>query len=498
MKKNTGIDPIRQNNYPKWYQEIIKSAKLAENAPVKGCMTIKPFGYNLWENIQEFLNKILKKSKHDNAYFPLLIPKSFFQKEINHIKGFGKECAIVTHSKLSLNQKEELIETSKLDESFIIRPTSETIIGTILSKWIFSYRDLPLLINQWANVIRWEMRTRIFLRTSEFLWQEGHTIHTTSKEAILESNCIIKIYKKFIINYLSIPIIEGIKSQIDSFPGAQITYCLEAMMQDGKALQMATSHLLGQNFSKANNIIFYNKKGIQNLAWTTSWGVSTRLIGGIIMVHSDDNGIQLPPMISPIHIIICPIIKDKLDKNSILKYCNYIQTKLLNIKYQGQELKIHISNTSANTKKNYNIWDSIKKGIPLFIEIGMREVANKYLIIVQRHLGPKYKIKLTEKNLERISLLLKKIQSYLYHRAKTITNKNSFFVPSMINAYKFYNIPKQKGFIYLPLEKENTINEKQIQNDLKVTIRCICPQSFLSGDHQSPRLFRSALFAKSY
>ncbi len=310
-KIRTAISPTREENFSDWYQAVIKGAEMAENSVVRGCMVIRPWGFGLWENIQKVLDKRIKATGHENAYFPLLIPKSFFQKEADHIEGFATECAVVTHTRLE-NQDGTLVPAGKLEEEYIIRPTSEMIIGESFSKWVQSYRDLPLKINQWANVMRWEMRTRMFLRTSEFLWQEGHTAHETEKEAREETETMLQEYKKFLESYLAMPVLEGEKTPEERFPGGDNTYSVEVMMQDKKALQAGTSHYLGQNFSKSLDITFQTRDEKEEFAYTTSWGVSTRLIGGLIMTHSDDDGLVLPPKIAPKHIVIMPFLSKKI------------------------------------------------------------------------------------------------------------------------------------------------------------------------------------------
>ncbi|PIX06896.1 MAG: proline--tRNA ligase, partial [Flavobacteriales bacterium CG_4_8_14_3_um_filter_35_10] len=311
----------RSEDYSKWYNELVVKADLAENSGVRGCMVIKPYGYAIWEKMQAQLDKMFKETGHQNAYFPLFIPKSYFSKEASHVKGFAKECAVVTHYRLKTDEKGQIVvdETAKLEEELIVRPTSETIIWDTYRKWIQSYRDLPLLINQWANVVRWEMRTRLFLRTSEFLWQEGHTAHATKQEAIVEAEKMQGVYADFVENFMAIPVIKGTKTESERFAGAIETYCIEALMQDGKALQAGTSHFLGQNFAKAFDVKFATKEGSQEYVWATSWGASTRLIGALIMTHSDDNGLVLPPNLAPIQVVIVPIYKSEEQLQAISK-----------------------------------------------------------------------------------------------------------------------------------------------------------------------------------
>src|SRR6476659_443947 len=305
----SAISPTRAENYPEWYQQVVKAADLAENSDVRGCMVIKPWGYAIWENIQRRLDAMFKATGHENAYFPLFIPMSFLEKEAEHVEGFAKECAVVTHHRLEPGPDGKLIPSpnAELEEPLIVRPTSETIIGEMYARWVQSYRDLPILINQWANVVRWELRTRLFLRTTEFLWQEGHTCHATAQEAMEETRLMLDVYAEFAEDYMAMPVIKGEKTAGERFPGAVNTYSIEAMMQDKKALQSGTSHFLGQNFSKASNIRFQSEKGTEEYAWTTSWGASTRLVGGLIMTHSDDDGLVLPPRVSPKHVVVAPI-----------------------------------------------------------------------------------------------------------------------------------------------------------------------------------------------
>jgi prolyl-tRNA synthetase len=316
----TAITPTREENYAEWYQQVVRAADLAENSAVRGCMVIKPWGYSLWENMQRVLDDMFKATGHQNAYFPLFIPLSFLQKEAAHVEGFAKECAVVTHHRLEAGPDGKLIPApaAELEEPLIVRPTSETIIGDAFARWVQSYRDLPLLINQWANVVRWEMRTRMFLRTSEFLWQEGHTAHATAEEAVEETMRMLDVYATFAEQWMAVPVIRGEKTAAERFPGAVQTFCIEAMMQDRKALQAGTSHFLGQNFAKASNIEFLDQNGAHRHAWTTSWGVSTRLVGTLIMTHSDDDGLVLPPRLAPVHIVIIPIFRSEEDKGRVI------------------------------------------------------------------------------------------------------------------------------------------------------------------------------------
>src|SRR5215210_3686071 len=326
--QKTAITPRRDQDFPEWYQQVIRAADLAENSDVRGCMVIKPWGYGVWEKMQRALDGMFKATGHKNAYFPLFIPLSYLEKEAAHVEGFAKECAVVTHHRLEVGPDGKLVPTGELEEPLIVRPTSETIIGAMFAKWVESYRDLPLLINQWANVVRWEMRTRLFLRTAEFLWQEGHTAHATDVEAVEETMRMLDVYADFAEHDMAMPVIKGEKTAGERFPGAVDTYCIEAMMQDRKALQAGTSHFLGQNFARAQDIQFQDANGQEVFAWTTSWGVSTRLVGALIMTHSDDDGLVLPPRLAPKHVVILPIYRSDDERTAVLEYCNALKRDL--------------------------------------------------------------------------------------------------------------------------------------------------------------------------
>lgn len=358
-KEKTAITPTRQENYPGWYQQVVKAADLAENSEVRGCMVIKPWGYGIWENIQRTLDDKFKATGHVNAYFPLFIPKSYFEKEAEHVEGFAKECAVVTHSRLEDDGHGGLKPAGKLTEELIVRPTSETIIGASFAKWVSSYRDLPLLINQWANVVRWELRTRLFLRTTEFLWQEGHTVHASSQEAQDETMMILKLYADFAREYLAMPVIEGRKTESEKFPGAEATYTFEAMMQDKKALQAGTSHFLGQKFAKASNIKFQSKEGVEEFAWTTSWGVTTRLIGALIMTHGDDNGVVLPPRIAPVHVVVVPIYRNEEEQKTVMAFVQELEDALKDMRYHERALQVKVDD--RDLRGGEKVWEWIKK-----------------------------------------------------------------------------------------------------------------------------------------
>ncbi|MBE9511212.1 MAG: proline--tRNA ligase, partial [Bacteroidetes bacterium] len=392
----------RSENYAQWYNDLVIKADLAENSAVRGCMIIKPYGYSIWEKIQSELDRMFKATGHSNAYFPLFIPKSFFSKEAEHVEGFAKECAVVTHYRLKNDpQGKGLVvdENARLEEELIVRPTSETIIWNTYKNWIQSYRDLPLLINQWANVVRWEMRTRLFLRTSEFLWQEGHTAHATREEAIEETERMVDVYADFVENYMGVPVIKGLKSEAEKFAGAVDTYAIETLMQDGKSLQTGTSHFLGQNFARAFDVKFTDKNGKQDLVWATSWGVSSRLIGALIMAHSDDNGLILPPNLAPIQVVIVPIYKgnSELDKisNTAEKIRKTLTDKGISVKYDNRDTQ----------KPGWKFAEYELKGVPVRIAIGPRDITNGTVEIARRDTLTKEVIK-QENIAEHVAYLL--------------------------------------------------------------------------------------------
>ncbi len=379
--KKTAITPTRAEDYPEWYQQVVRGADMAETAPVRGCMVIKPWGYAIWEAVQAQFDRRFKETGHENAYFPLLIPLRFIEKEAAHVDGFAKEMAVVTHHRLEAKDG-KLIPAGELEEPLIIRPTSETIIGEAFANWIRSYRDLPVLINQWANVFRWEMRTRLFLRTSEFLWQEGHTAHASEEEAREETLQMLEIYREVVEEYMAVPVIMGEKSEGERFPGAVNTYCIEGLMQDGKALQCGTSHYLGQNFSTAANIRFQTEEGDFAHPHTTSWGVSTRLIGALIMTHSDDDGLRLPPRIAPRQAVILPIIRDEETKAEVLAYAEKVAGELDQHTYDGKPLRLKIDSRDLPTPEKK--WEWIRKGVPVLLEVGPRDIAEGKVALARR------------------------------------------------------------------------------------------------------------------
>ena len=375
------VKNLRKDNYPEWYQNVVADAEMAENSASPGCMVIKPWGYGIWECIRNVFDEKFRETNHENCYFPMFIPLSFFQKEADHVEGFAKEMAVVTHSRLT-SVDGKLVPASPLDEPLIVRPTSEAIIADSFSKWVKSYRDLPVLINQWANVVRWEMRPRLFLRTREFLWQEGHTAHASAKEAEAETKLMLEVYKDVSENALALPVIPGRKPEHEKFPGAVDTYCIEAMMQDGKALQAGTSHFLGQNFAKSANISFVNKDNQQEFAYTTSWGVSTRLIGGVIMTHADDEGMVVPPRIAPYQVIILPLIKNPEDADKINAYVSQLQQDLKKQFPFGEKIRIKID--ARDRKPADKFWEWTKKGAPIICEIGMRDIEGGKVMVKER------------------------------------------------------------------------------------------------------------------
>lgn len=505
MKEQVAINPTRQEDYPEWYQQVVKASELAETSPVRGCMVIKPWGYGIWERIQASLDKMIKDTGHENAYFPLLIPLSFLEKEAGHVDGFAKECAVVTHHRLE-EKDGRLIPAGELEEPLIIRPTSETIIGEMFSRWVKSYRDLPLLINQWANVLRWEMRTRLFLRTAEFLWQEGHTVHADKEDAMKEVDLARDMYRDLIENYLAVPVITGEKPPGERFPGAEVTKCLEAMMQDRKALQAGTSHYLGQNFAKAQNIRFLNKEGEHVFAHTTSWGVSTRLIGGLIMTHGDDNGMRVPPRIAPKHVIIIPVMPKPEQEESVLAYAKTLQTALKSVQYDGAEVRVHLD--SRDLKGGEKNWQWIKKGAPLRVEVGPRDIENNTVVLYRRDKGPKEKIFLKiDELVSGLSGILTEIQDNYFTQAKAHLEEHTITTISNVDDFKTFFTPKSAdkpeihgGFVRAKWCGDEALT-RPVLDELKVTIRCLPDEQsgtkgvcVISGKEAT----LDAIFAKSY
>jgi prolyl-tRNA synthetase len=474
--EKTAITPTRAEDYPEWYQQVVKASDLAESSPVRGCMVIKPWGYALWENIRTVLDDMFKKTGVKNAYFPLFIPKRFLEKEAEHVEGFAKECAVVTHHRLEQAENGGLAPAGLLEEPLVVRPTSETIIGESFSRWVNSYRDLPLLINQWANVVRWEMRTRIFLRTSEFLWQEGHTAHATEHEAMERTRQMLDIYEKLAQDHLAIPVIKGEKTESERFPGAVNTYTLEAMMQDRKALQAGTSHFLGQNFAKASDIKYQSAEEEEVYAWTTSWGVSTRLIGAIIMAHADDDGLVLPPMIASSHIALMPIMKKPDERNRVMDFTQALARELREQDYHGHKIGVEIDDRETGGSRG---WDWIKKGIPVRVEIGPRDIARNSVFVGRRDRGPKEKEATPrERFVQTIVPMLDEIQRNLFDRALRFRKEHTTSIESGDDFYAFFTPENPErseihGGFALAHWCGGQRCEEKIKTDLSVTIRCI-------------------------
>ncbi|MFO7657844.1 MAG: proline--tRNA ligase [Bacteroidales bacterium] len=456
----------RKDNYSQWYNDLVVKADLAENSAVRGCMVIKPYGYAIWEKMQAALDGLFKKTGHSNLYFPLFIPKSFFSKEAAHVEGFAKECAVVTHYRLknSPDGKGVVVDPdAKLEEELIIRPTSETIIWNTYKNWIQSYRDLPLLYNQWANVVRWEMRTRLFLRTTEFLWQEGHTAHASSGEAVEETLKMLDIYTLFAEQYMAMPVIKGVKTDNEKFAGAIDTYCIEALMQDGKALQAGTSHFLGQNFAKAFDVTFTDKNGKLDYVWATSWGVTTRLIGALIMTHSDDNGLILPPKLAPIHVVIVPIYKTDEQRSMIALKAEQLK-KLL----EDEGITVKFDNRDTH-KPGWKFAEYELKGVPVRLAIGPKDYENNTVEIARRDTLEK-KILPQEGVVKHVKELLSEIQESIYKKALAFRNANTF----ECNEYdEMKDILDNKGGFVHAYWDGTAETEEKIKEETKATIRCI-------------------------
>ena len=501
-ENRTAIQPTREQDYPEWYQQVVKAADLAETSPVRGCMVIKPWGYSLWENMQKSLDKMFKDTGHTNAYFPLFIPVSYLQKEAEHVEGFAKECAVVTHSKLEMKDG-KLVPASPLEEPLIVRPTSETIIGEMYSRWVQSYRDLPILVNQWANVVRWEMRTRLFLRTAEFLWQEGHTAHATREEAEAETRKMLRVYETFAQDYMAMPVLCGRKTEGEKFPGAVDTYCIEAMMQDRKALQAGTSHFLGQNFAKASNIKYLSESGTTEYAWTTSWGVSTRLIGGMVMTHSDDNGLVLPPRLAPVHMVILPVIHNEAERQKVLDYCALLKADLEKQTFNGENIRVQID--SRDIRGGEKMWSWVKKGVPVRIEVGPRDIAADSLFVAVRIHDKKNSVPRSE-FVSNAPKLLQDIQDEMFARAKKYRDDNTVLISSKEDFYRYFTPANPKkpeihgGFAVADYDGSPEV-EDMLRRDLKVTVRCI---PLDGGKPEGNCIFTGkpakyrAVFAKSY
>ncbi|MHC4402047.1 MAG: proline--tRNA ligase [Planctomycetota bacterium] len=499
------ISPTRQEDYPEWYQQVVRAADLAEPSPVRGCMVIKPWGYALWENVQQVLDGMFKDTGHRNAYFPLFIPLSFLAKEAEHVEGFAKECAVVTHHRLEGSEDGGLVPAGKLEEPLVVRPTSETIIGAMFAKWVQSYRDLPLLINQWANVVRWEMRTRLFLRTTEFLWQEGHTAHATSEEAVEEMHRILDLYADFAESCMAMPVITGEKTKSERFPGAVTTTSIEAMMQDRKALQAGTSHFLGQNFARASDISFLDANGREVFAWTTSWGVSTRLIGGLVMTHGDDDGLVLPPRLAPAHVAILPVIHKEETRGEVMDFCDKLAAELRGVCYHGRPVRVELD--ARELRGGEKVWSWIKKGIPIRLEIGPRDIAKDSVFIGRRDRPPKQRESMPRgRFVATFTEQLDEIQKVMLDRARAFREENTVRIDSKDEFYDYFTPANDEkpeihgGFALAHFCGEDEVEER-VKEDLQVTIRCIpsegepepgvCP---FTG-RPSPR---RVVFAKAY
>lgn len=488
--------PKRSEDYSLWYNELVKRADLAENSAVRGCMVIKPYGYSIWEKMQQELDKMFKRTGHTNAYFPLFIPKSFLSKEASHVEGFAKECAVVTHYRLKADKdgKGVVVDPeAKLEEELIVRPTSETVIWSTYKNWVQSYRDLPILVNQWANVVRWEMRTRLFLRTAEFLWQEGHTAHETKAEAVKETEKMLDIYAEFAERFMALPVVKGKKTENEKFAGAEDTYCIEAMMQDGKALQAGTSHFLGQNFAKAFDVKFATREGGLEYVWGTSWGVSTRLMGALIMAHSDDQGLVLPPRLAPIQVVIVPIFKSKEELDTISKKATEIMESLwardISVKFDDRD----------TYKPGWKFAEYELKGVPLRIAIGPRDIQNNSLELARRDTLTKEIVDLNTVDLTaKVRELLDEIQENIYNKSLTFRKEKTTPVDTWDEFVAV--LEKKGGFISAHWDGTSETEEK-IKELTKATIRCIpldqVPEDGSCIYSKKPSKGR-VLFAKSY
>ncbi len=505
--EKTAINPRRDQDFPEWYQQVVKAADLAESSDVRGCMVIKPWGYGIWEEMQRVLDGMFKATGHKNAYFPLFIPLSYLAKEAEHVEGFAKECAVVTHHRLEADGKGGLrpAPAAELTEPLVVRPTSETIIGASYAKWVQSYRDLPILINQWANVVRWEMRPRVFLRTAEFLWQEGHTAHETAAEALAETDLILGVYEKFAREWLALPVFTGEKSEAERFPGAVKTLCIEAMVQDRKAIQAGTSHFLGQNFAKASGIQFVSRENQPELAWTTSWGVSTRLIGTLIMAHSDDDGLVLPPRIAPSQIVIIPVAPKPETRDSVFAAVDALAVQLRAQTYAGEPLRVEVDqrDIGGGTKS----WDWIKKGVPLRLELGPRDLEGGTVAVSRRDQAPKAKAFMPIGELASCAPgILEDIQSALLARATAYRDAHTVRLDTKEDFYAYFTAknadkPEIHGGFALAHWNGSREVEERIKADLKVTIRCLPSDApdeegtcILTGEPSRRRV----LWAKSY
>ena len=503
----TAISPKRAQDYPVWYQEVVREADLAENSDVRGCMVIKPWGYGIWESIQRVLDRMFKATGHKNAYFPLFIPLSYLAKEAEHVEGFAKECAVVTHHRLEAAPGGGLRPAAgaQLAEPLVVRPTSETIIGASFAKWVKSYRDLPILINQWANVVRWEMRTRLFLRTAEFLWQEGHTAHETEAEARAETEKMLKVYAEFARDYLAIPVFMGEKTEGERFPGAVQTLCIEAMMQDRKALQAGTSHFLGQNFAKSSGIKFLSRDNKEELAWTSSWGVSTRLVGAMIMVHADDDGMIVPPRLAPTHVVILPVTPKPETRDAVIQAARALAEKIRDQLFHRLPIEVEVD--ERDLPGGAKSWEWIKKGAPVRIEIGPRDLEKGSVALYRRDQGVKDKtFPAVADAVAGLPALLQEIQDNLYNKALALRDQHTVKIDTEQEFYAFFtpknpNKPEIHGGFALAHFNGSPAVEEKLKNELKVTVRCIphdleveAGTCIFTGEPSRQRV----LFAKAY
>jgi len=482
----------RKENYSQWYNDLVIKADLAENSAVRGSMVIKPYGYAIWEKMQAVLDKMFKDTGHQNAYFPLFIPKSFFSKEASHVEGFAKECAVVTHYRLKNDENGNIVvdEDAKLEEELIVRPTSETIIWDTYRKWIQSYRDLPILINQWANVVRWEMRTRLFLRTAEFLWQEGHTAHATKDEAVKEAETMLHVYGDFAENYLALPVLKGTKSPNERFAGAIETYCIEALMQDGKALQAGTSHFLGQNFAKAFDVTYVTKENKRELVWATSWGVSTRLMGALVMAHSDDNGLVLPPKLAPIQVVIVPIYRKEEELAAVTEK---VEGLIKELRSKGISVKFDDRDTQ---KPGFKFAEWELKGVPVRLAMGPRDLANGTVEVARRDTLEKEVLQF-EGIAEKIEHLLEQIQNNIYQKALDFREEKTYIVDD----WEEFKVKVEEGGFIMAHWDGTPETEQKIKDATKATIRSIPidgkmeeGKCIFSGEPSHQRV----VFAKAY
>ncbi|MCF0177604.1 MAG: proline--tRNA ligase [Bacteroidales bacterium] len=485
----------REENYSQWYNDLVVKADLAENSAVRGCMVIKPYGYAIWEKMHEHLDRMFKETGHQNAYFPLFIPKSFLSREAKHVEGFAKECAVVTHHRLKVNDEGTGVVVdpeAKLEEELVVRPTSETIIWNTYKNWITSWRDLPILVNQWANVVRWEMRTRLFLRTAEFLWQEGHTAHATAQEAIDEATTMVNVYAKFAREYMALPVVVGHKSEAERFAGAIDTLCIEAMMQDGKALQAGTSHFLGQNFAKAFDVQFANKEGKLEYVWATSWGVSTRLMGALIMAHSDNNGLVLPPALAPIHVVMVPIFKTDEEHKAILEKMDAIKAE---IEATGLTVKI---DDRDNLRPGFKFAEWELKGVPVRLAMGPRDLAAGTIELARRDTLTKESAEIAGLS-SKIKNLMDEIQQSIYKKAFDFRQEHTI----KVDTWEEFKEKIEQGYFLLCHWDGTAETETKIQEETKATIRCIPTDSFVVEEegkciYSGKPSSRRVIFAKAY